>query len=214
MQPFTGLDFLSAGELAWCTAVVIAGGFVGGVMGFGFPLVMMPLLTPVLGLKPALLIGVLPTISLTLFGMLAGGNLRASIGRFWFMPLGMPIGTWFGTQTLIRADPRPFVLALALALLAYLNMERLGKNDLPFVRRHAALFGVVAALVGGWFEAVVNVAAPIMLIYFMLVRLDPRSLVQALENAVIDTMADSISRRQPTERIPDPTQEVFAQFPW
>lgn len=174
------VEALSLAAIAWVGVVGITGGFVAGVIGFGFPIFAMPLLSLVLPFKAAILVTLLPIVFMSFIGMMSGGALRESIGRFWFMPLALIAGVWVGTRVLIQIDARPLVLVLALVLLLYLNMERLGRTEIPFIRRHPAVFAAVFAFAAGWFEATVNVAAPVLLIFFMLVKLDPRAIVQTL----------------------------------
>jgi hypothetical protein len=57
---------------------------------------------------------------------------------------------------------------LACLLVAFLNMERLGHTNVPFVQRHPTASAVVAGVLAGVFEATVNVAGPMLLVYFML----------------------------------------------
>lgn len=178
-------DGMSGWTLAWVTAVVLVGGLVQGVIGFGFPLVVMPLLTPVIGLKAALLLTVIPSTILIFIGIFSGGRLRESVQRFWFLPIVTLTTAYFGTRVLIGADSRPFVLLLALALLLYLNMERLGKTEILIVQRHPVPFTLLAGVIAGGFEALANVAAPPLLIIFMLLKLEPRALAQTMNFAWI-----------------------------
>lgn len=173
-------DALSFWTLIWVGAVALIAGFVHGVIGFGYPMVAMPLLATVLDLKSAILVAIIPTVTLALASMLYGGSLRESVGRFWFMPLCLMAGTYSGTKLLIGANPTPFILLLAMSLLLYLNMERFGKQRLAVLIRYPRVSGAIFALVAGWFEATANVAGPVLLIYFMLIGLDPKALVQTL----------------------------------
>jgi uncharacterized membrane protein YfcA len=171
---------LSLPMLAWIAAVMLLAGFVHGVIGFGFPIVATPLLAAAMDLKVAVVVSLVPTLAMTLVNAFRGGKLRESIGRFWFLPLCLPVGAYIGTRILIVAPSEPFLLVLAGLVLAFLNMERLGHTEIPFVRRHPAASAVVSGVLAGLFEATVNVAGPMLLVYFMLAGLNPRSLVQVL----------------------------------
>lgn len=166
--------------LAWVTAVMLLAGFVHGVIGFGFPIVATPLLALVVDLKVAIVVSLVPTLAMTLVNAFRGGLLRESIGRFWFLPLCLLVGAYVGTRILIVAPSEPFLLVLAGLVLAFLNMERLGHTEVPVVKRHPTASAVVSGVVAGVFEATVNVAGPMLLVYFMLAGLNPRSLVQVL----------------------------------
>lgn len=165
---------------AWLAVVMVASGFFHGLIGFGFPIIATPLLTLMFDFKTALLLSVLPSFASTLFNTFRGGNLGASLGRFWFMPAFHVAGAFLGTLILIRAPSEPFILLLAGLLVLYLYRERLGKLDVPAVKKHWVLFGAAAGLAGGMFEATANVALAPLIIYFMILGVAPAALVQVL----------------------------------
>ena len=173
-------DSLSVWGYAWLGVVMVASGFFHGLIGFGFPIIATPLLTLMFDFKTALLLSVLPSFATTLFNTFRGGNLRMSLGRFWFMPAFHVSGAFLGTLILIRAPSEPFILLLAGLLVLYLYRERLGRLDVPVVRTHWVLSGAVAALAGGVFEATANVALAPLIIYFMILGVMPAALVQVL----------------------------------
>jgi len=176
----TGLEHLTAWAIAWIALVVLVSGFTQGVIGFGFPILATPLLALALDIKTAILLVLLPTLAVTVISALRGGNLRASIGRYWYMPPCIAAGSYIGTRFLIGADPAPFVLVLALVLIVWLNLERFTKLDLSLVRRYPHPFAIVFGLAAGALEATANVAGPLLIIYFALVGLAPHTMIQAL----------------------------------
>ena len=180
-----GFDDLPVWTLAFIAGVMLLSGFVHGVIGFGFPIVATPLLTLVLDFKAAILISVVPTLVLTVLNAFRGGRLRESIGRFWYLPLCLAVGSYAGTRLLIVAPSEPFLVVLALVLLVYLNLERLGGAKIGIVRRHPAPFAVAFGFAAGVFEATVNVAGPALLVFFMLAGISPRLLVQAFNFSFI-----------------------------
>jgi uncharacterized protein len=112
--------------------------------------------------------------------VLRGGGLRALAREFWFLPLAIGLGAWLGTHLLLAAPPEPFTLVLALVILLYLNVERLGRGQSELVQRRRVAFGLAFAFVAGIFEAIANVAGPVLLVYFMLLGAAPAQLVQTL----------------------------------
>ena len=129
--------------IAWVAGVMLLAGFVHGAIGFGFPLVATPMLTLVLDLKTTILVSLVPTMVMTLISAFRGGMLRESVLRFWFMPIMLVIGSYLGTRILIGANPAHFVLLLAVCLLAFLNLERLGKLEYRSVKENPRFWGVV-----------------------------------------------------------------------
>ena len=90
-----------------------------------------------------------------------------------------------GTRLLIVAPNEPFVLLLAAVLFVYLNMERLGKTNVRVVCEHPQASAVVFGLVAGVFEGTANVSGPPLLVYFLLIGLSPRAIVQTLNFAFV-----------------------------
>lgn len=176
----TLLEGSSLWVLAWVAFVVILAGFAHGLVGFGFPIVATPLLAMVFDVKVAVLLTILPTLALSLLSTLIGGNFRGSVLRFWYMPFCLALGSYLGTRLLIVADPTPFTLVLAASIVIFLNLERLGKSEVATVRKHPVPWSLAFGMLAGLSESTVNIAAPALLIYFMLIRLNPASLVQTL----------------------------------
>ena len=175
-----GLESLPLWALAWVVAVIALAGLTHGVVGIGFPLVATPLLTLALDIKTAVFFVLLPTVAATSISALQGGRWRESLGRYWYMPLLMGFGSHLGTRIFIASNPAPFILILALLMLAYLNMDRLGKTDIAVVRRNPHVFGVIFGLAAGFVEAMCNIAAPVLLIFFMLAKVPALAMIQIL----------------------------------
>ena len=155
-------------------------GFAHGALGFGFPVVATPLVVLVIDIKSAIALLAPVTLVLTVISALRGGALASIVREFWFVPLATALGAWIGTRVLLAAPPEPFVLVLALVILLYLNLDRLGRGKSEQVQRLRLLFGTAFGFVAGVFEAVANVAGPVLLIYFMLLGLAPNQIVQTL----------------------------------
>ena len=175
-----GLEAIPAWGIAWIALVMLVSGFAHGVIGFGFPIIATPLLALVLDLKTAVLIILVPTVVLASINSVRGGGLRASIGRFWFLPIVLMAGSYLGTRILIVSDTAPFILLLAVILFTYLNLDRLGRTRFPWVGRFPVAAGMLFGFVAGLFEATVNVSGPMLLIYFLMLGVSPSTLVQTL----------------------------------
>src|SRR5581483_4743404 len=171
---------LGAWALVFIALVCLLSGFAHGAIGFGFPLVATPLVALVLDIKLAIGLLAPVTLLLVLITALSGGGLASVARRFWYLPLLVSAGAWLGTKLLLAAPPEPFVLVLALVILLYLNLDRVGRGGSPAVQARPVLFGMGFAFAAGIFEAVANVAGPVLLVYFMLLGLAPVALVQAL----------------------------------
>jgi uncharacterized membrane protein YfcA len=168
----------------WAVAFVLLAcafsGFAHGAIGFGFPIVATPLLAVVLDIKSAIALIAPITLVLVVISALRGGGVVAVLRQFWPVLVGAAAGAWLGTRLLIVAPSEPFILILALAILLYLNLDRLGRGTSPAVKRRPRLFGLAFGFAGGVSEATANVAGPLLLIYFMLLGLAPSQIVQTL----------------------------------
>jgi uncharacterized membrane protein YfcA len=166
--------------IAYLAVVCLVSGFAHGAIGFGFPVVATPLAALVMDMRSAITLLAPVTLVLVIISALRGGSVRELLRRFWYLPLAIALGAWLGTRLLLAAPPEPFTLVLALVLIFYLNLDRLGRGQSELVRRLHVPFGIAFGLLAGIFEAIANVAGPMLFMYFMLLGAAPREIVQTL----------------------------------
>ncbi|HZN85257.1 MAG TPA: TSUP family transporter [Burkholderiales bacterium] len=171
---------MSVEVLLYVALVCLVSGFAHGAIGFGFPLVATPLVALALDMKTAITLLAPVTLVLVLISGFTGGGVRELLRRFWFIPVAMAIGAFLGTRLLLAAPPEPFTLVLALMLLFYLNLDRVGRGKSEAVMRLRVPVGFAFAFAAGIFEAIANVAGPMLLVYFMLLGAAPSQIVQTL----------------------------------
>jgi len=171
---------MSLEVLLYVLAVCLVSGFAHGALGFGFPLVATPLVALVVDMKSAIALLAPVTLVLVIVTALHGGGVAALARRFWYMPVAIALGAVLGTRLLLAAPPEPFTLVLALVLIFYLNLDRIGRGSSERVARHYVAFGMAFAFLAGVFEAIANVAGPMLLVYFMLLGAAPSQIVQTL----------------------------------
>lgn len=174
-----GFDDISCLELVLLVIAMLVPGLIHGALGLGFPLVATPLLSLLTDVRSAVLITLLPTMSVNIISLLKGGRWRGSIGRFWPMTIYVAVGSWLGTNLLVLSDPRPFKLLLALIVLLYLNRERLSGVHLTWIRAHPGVAMLVFGLPAGLLAGTVNVMVPLLIIMFLELRVSPTATVQA-----------------------------------
>ncbi len=176
-----GLDTLfSPAIIAALLAIVITAGIAHGAIGFGFPLISTPLVALLVDIKTAVLITVVPNIAVNIVSIMRGGNWRESIGRHWPIAMWVVLGTMVGTHFLLIAPPELLQLLLAAMIVLFLVQDRIRKLDLSWIRRHPAGSGAAFGVVAGLSSGAVNVAAPALVIYFMMLELPPLALTQIL----------------------------------
>lgn len=160
----SGLEQLTNDALWLALPAMLVAGLVHGTFGIGFPLVATPLLALFTDVRTAVLLTLLPTVSVNLAILFQGPALRAGIGPHWRVLPYVLLGAALGSAMLMLFDPRPFLLVLAGAILLYLNQDRLRMLRLAWVRRRPhlayALFGIAAGVMAG----AVNVMVPVLII--------------------------------------------------
>ena len=174
------LESLPLALLLWLACVILLAGLLQGALGFGFPFVATPLVAMVTDMRTAIIIILLPTVATICVALFTSGPLRATVARFWMMPLYMILGSAAGTWVFVSAPDAPYTLVLALITLFYLNLDRLGRTEWPLLRRHQCMFAPLSGITAGVFEGTANIAAPPLIIFYLSLGLAPAMLVQAL----------------------------------
>ena len=173
-------DTLAVELLAWVACVVLIAGLLQGALGFGFPFVATPLIALMSDMRTAIVLVLLPTLATICVALFTSGPLRATLARFWMMPLYMILGSAAGTWVFVSAPDAPYTLVLALLTLFYLSLDRLGRAEWAVVKRNERAFAPLSGLTAGIFEGTANVAAPPLIILYLSLSLTPTMLVQAL----------------------------------
>jgi len=174
------LESLSPLLLAWIACVILVAGLLQGALGFGFPFVATPLIALATDMRTAVVVVLLPTLATICVALFSSGPIKATLARFWMMPLYAIAGAAVGTWVFVSAPEAPYTLVLALLTLFYLSLDRFGRTDWPVVRRHERAFAPLSGFTAGLFEGTANVAAPPMIIFYLALSLTPAMLVQAL----------------------------------
>jgi uncharacterized membrane protein YfcA len=175
-----GFETLSALLVCWIAVVVVLAGFVQGALGLGFPIIATPLIAFFTDIRTAVVIVLLPCVAAILVSMWKAPLLTQALRRFWPMPLCAFGGAVLGTRLFIAYPDFPYALLLAGVILAYLNLDRLGRTEWRAIRERPRLSGVFFGAAAGVCEGTANVASPPLVIYYLALGLPPALLVQAL----------------------------------
>mgnify|MGYP001546951681 CR=1 FL=1 len=170
--------------------ILMLAAFVHGALGFGFPLVSTPLLVLLMDMRSAILLTLIPTVTINLISILGEKHWRAALRTFWPIPVFTIVGSFSGTQVLLSVDPDPFRLLLALVLVAYLLSDRLQRaghaHQVP--TWGMALFGFGLGLLAG----VTNIFAPVIVVYALFTRMDPALMVATFNLSFITSKSGQI----------------------
>ncbi|MGB5200861.1 MAG: sulfite exporter TauE/SafE family protein [Sedimenticolaceae bacterium] len=160
-------------------AVSLLAAFVHGAFGFGFPVLSTPLLAFGFDLRTAILLTLVPTVSINLVSILTERHWREALRNYWPIPTFTIVGSFLGTQVLLEVEPEPFRMLLAVMMIGYLVSEHLhrGEQVVQVPRWGMALFGLLLGL----FAGVVNIFSPLVVVYALYTQM-PATLMVATFN--------------------------------
>jgi uncharacterized membrane protein YfcA len=170
--------------------ILLLAAFVHGAFGFGFPIVSTPLLALAFPLPTAILMTLLPTVSINIASILGERHWREALRRYWSIPVFTIIGSFSGTQWLLHVDPEPFRALLALVLVAYLVSHRLSRHD-----DAPQLPGWTLPLLGfclGLLAGLVNIFAPLLVVFALYSRMPPELMVATFNLSFLTSKSGQI----------------------
>ncbi len=165
---------LGQAQYLYLLAVMVFAGVVHGAIGLGFPMVATPLIAIFLDVRLAILLTLLPTVSVNVLTIWGGTDQRESLREYAPMFGAVLCGSIVGAWMLATMDPSPFRLALAVLIVLYLWTAITGYRATRWIEPGKITvvvgFGLVAGVSGG----ITNVMVAILVIYFMSLEM-PRS---------------------------------------
>ncbi len=162
-------------RLLSASLVVCAASMVKGAIGFGFPLLAIPLLSSIMGPKVAIPVVAIPTLLSNLLVVRRGGAGREA-GALWTLLAGTAVGTLAGALLLGVVNPRlaaGLVGSVALLYVAATTLRLTLKVPAASIRKTGPAFGLVAGLMGG----ATGISSPFLASYLHMLRLDKREFV-------------------------------------
>ena len=174
-----GLEFP---PLIWAAIAltIFVAGLSQGAMGFGFPAISTPVLALMTDIKTAVLLNLLPNMTVNIISVVQGGNWRASLGVHWPVAVYALIGSFIGASVLIVAPQEPLRLLLAAIILIYLYQKQIALLNWDALMRRPRVAQAGFGLTGGFFSGSVNNSLPPLLIYFMLLGVEATIMTQML----------------------------------
>jgi len=145
------------------TAIIITIAFFSeSIFGFGGGLISIPLLSLILGVKDSVTV-------ILIFQLLMGFLIfKTHKDTDWKiaipMTVGLVIGTLLGTYSLSLVDDVFLRRFLAVSIMAFLLKMTIFKG-FNFGKHKQTSWGVVAGLVGGWFQGMIGTGGPVFTMY-------------------------------------------------
>lgn len=173
----TGIDLLLADHLILVLLIIGCASFVHGMLGIGFPLLSTPLIVLMVDVRTAMLLLLIPTMTVNIASIIRGGRWSESIGRYWPLAIYVALGSIAGTQLIIVSPQAPYKLLMAAVLLVYLNVHRMG-GRLPLINQWPRTSMLAFGLLAGFLAGTVNAAIPALIIYALELQLPANAMVQ------------------------------------
>lgn len=166
-------------ELALVAAIVLAAGILKGSIGFGAPLVAIPLLAPLVGTRTAIVVIALPLLVANAGVLLSRPVDRAAIRRFVPLLVTLIPMTFVGGVLLARVNIATLTVIVGVVTIAFVGITASGfQLHIPprLERPLSALVGLVAGILNGATSA----PGPIFSLYLSGLRLDKRNFVYGI----------------------------------
>lgn len=148
-------------------SVMIFAGFVHGSLGIGFPMIATPLIAVFLDVRLAILMTLVPTMTVNVATIAGGSDQMRSIKDYSPLFIGTIAGSIIGAWMLAVMDPAPFRLALAFLIILYLITGIKSPALAQWLPHHNQAvmcgFGLAAGISGG----ITNVMVAILIVYFL-----------------------------------------------
>lgn len=165
--------------LVTATVAFLFAGFVKGVLGFGFPIIALVVMTLTIGLLDALAYIVVPTIATNLWQAMSGPHLRAILQRMWVYFLCAVIGILVSSQFLAIADVNWLTGLLGVVLFAF-ALSRLMDVHLTVQPSWERGVSVALGTVNGLLTGLTGTFMVPSVLYMQAIGFDKDTLVQAL----------------------------------
>jgi uncharacterized membrane protein YfcA len=162
-------------QLLEASLVVCVASMIKGAIGFGFPLVAVPLLSTIMGPRVAIPVVAIPTLLSNILVIRRGGAGDAA-GALWMVLVGLAVGTVAGSLLLGSLDARLVsglvgVVAILYVLAAVTHLTL--RVSATSIRRVGPVFGAAAGLMGG----ATGISSPLLVSYLLFLRLEKRPFV-------------------------------------
>ena len=127
----------------------LLGGLVKGVIGLGFPVVVLASLATTIGLKEAMALLVIPGIVTNIWQALAGGAFLALVKRLCSLLIATIVGIWLGVYVLSMVDPTRLIVVLGILLFLY-SAFSLTRPQIPPPGKHEVWLSPFMGAAGGF----------------------------------------------------------------
>jgi uncharacterized membrane protein YfcA len=161
------------------TVAFVLAGFIKGVLGFGFPIIALVVLTLAIGLLDALAIIVVPTLVTNIWQAAAGPHLRPIFERMWLYFLTAMIGVLVASSylTLVNVDALTGLLG---AVLFFFALSRLFNLHISVPHKRERVFSIMLGSANGLLTGLTGSFMVPSVLYMQALGFGKDMLVQAM----------------------------------
>lgn len=149
---------------------------VKGALGFGFPLISVPIAATLIGARTAVVLIAVPVVFANLLIMIRGGGRLTDLRQHAGLLLGVVVGTIAGAQLLRRLDPGMLSLIVGISALVFAAFALMNRTPTISVRAQTYA-GPGIGLVSGFMGGTTGIFAPLVAVYLHSLRLEKREFV-------------------------------------
>lgn len=162
-----------------CGTIFLFAGIVKGMVGFGFPLIALVVLTLFIGLHEALPLTILPSLLTNIWQALDGGHLKTIVRRMWLYFLLCTIVILLVSSLLVLVDVNWLTTLLGTVLVCFAMFQFL-KFELSLPEKLELPLTLVLAPLNGFISGTTGVYLVPSLLYMKAIGYNRDMLIQAL----------------------------------
>lgn len=148
-------------------SIFLIAGIVHGILGFGFPMVVTPMLSIFLSVKDAVLLTLFPTLTLNAKVASAHNSFILILKKYKLLIFFVAIGSFIGTNLLVIFYIDFYKVILSIMTLLYLNKKHLRIDLKDTIENFPILNMIFFGLCAGIGSGLVNVMVPVLIIYIL-----------------------------------------------
>lgn len=170
------VDFSS---LAFIFVALALGGVLKGATGAGTPILAIPALTMVFGVKFAVIVMLMPNLLTNIWQSWAYRADQPSRLFVWSFAIAGCVGVLIGTAMLVSFSPQVLMLFVAFAVCCYIAL-RLAKPDWRLELPLAKLLSAPAGLFSGLLQGSTGLSAPVSITFINALKLDRAGFIASI----------------------------------
>ena len=159
-------------------------GVIKGVTGLGYASCSLPFLVIAIGLKPAMALVIIPSMTTNFSLALTTGHFRETITRFGLLYVSMLPGIAVGVSLLLWINPQVAARVLGAVIVAY-GIFALLKPAMALPRRFERPLQIPTGFLNGVMTGMTGAQVMPLFPYVMALNLEPSRMIQAINLAVL-----------------------------